>query len=173
MDQEFVRIGYFVNNEYAEPFEPENYPNPVKINMLYRNILANEPRVTRYAIDWTGQAPLGAPLEPAQEGEIPIENPDDEEVDMAEEMEEDAGSEEDEEDDDDGDEDIDLEADGSMDGDEVDDGEEAGDDDDDEDIENGEPIQYIDEDSMDVRQMQVEDIGTNSHSYPAQFREFL
>ena len=50
----FVQIGYYVNNEYSEPFEPENYPSPVDINKLFRNILADQPRVTRYAIDWTG-----------------------------------------------------------------------------------------------------------------------
>lgn len=54
MENKFVQIGYYVNNEYAEPFEPENYPNPVIIGKLNRNILANEPRVTRFAIDWTG-----------------------------------------------------------------------------------------------------------------------
>jgi histone chaperone ASF1 len=54
LNQKFVQIGYFVNNEYAEPFEPENYPNPVEIQKLYRNMLANEPRVTRFPIDWTG-----------------------------------------------------------------------------------------------------------------------
>mmetsp|Transcript_23888 Transcript_23888/g.34198 ORF Transcript_23888/g.34198 Transcript_23888/m.34198 type:complete len:257 (-) Transcript_23888:75-845(-) len=54
MDHKFVQIGYYVNNEYAEPFEPENYPNPVILSKLSRNILAGEPRVTRFAIDWTG-----------------------------------------------------------------------------------------------------------------------
>ena len=58
MEQKFIQIGYYVNNDYAVPFEPENYPNPVDISHLSRNILADEPRVTRYAIDWTGQAPV-------------------------------------------------------------------------------------------------------------------
>ena len=58
LEQKFIQIGYYVNNDYAVPFEPENYPNPVDISLLSRNILADEPRVTRYAIDWTGQAPV-------------------------------------------------------------------------------------------------------------------
>lgn len=58
LNQKFVQIGYFVNNEYAEPFEPENYPNPVDISKLYRSILADEPRVTRFPIDWTGNNPM-------------------------------------------------------------------------------------------------------------------
>lgn len=55
MDNKFVQIGYYVNNEYTEPFEPENFPNPVDISKLYRNILADQPRVTRFAIDWSGE----------------------------------------------------------------------------------------------------------------------
>lgn len=56
MDNKFVQIGYYVNNEYSEPFEPENFPNPVDISKLYRNILADQPRVTRFPIDWSGDA---------------------------------------------------------------------------------------------------------------------
>ncbi len=55
LDQPFVQIGYYVNNEYEEAFEPENYPNPVDIYKLRRNILADQPRVTRYGIDWSGK----------------------------------------------------------------------------------------------------------------------
>lgn len=58
LDQIFVQIGYYVNNEYSVPFEPENLPNPVDISLLSRNILADQPRVTPFAIDWTGQAPV-------------------------------------------------------------------------------------------------------------------
>ena len=54
MDKEFVRIGYYVNNEYSEPYEEGTLPNPIEISKLYRNILADQPRVTRFAIDWTG-----------------------------------------------------------------------------------------------------------------------
>lgn len=54
MDNKFVQIGYYVNNEYSEPYDNENLPNPVDIHKLYRNILADQPRVTRFAIDWSG-----------------------------------------------------------------------------------------------------------------------
>lgn len=174
LDQEFVRIGYFVNNDYSEPFEPENYPNPVDINLLFRSILANEPRVTRYAIDWTGQAPVGAPLEAVQDGEVPIANPDDEEEEMGDEEDDVETDEDEEEEEEDGDADIDLEADASMDGDIEEDGDDDGEgqdgDDEEEDVEGGGGhIQYIDEDSMDVQQMQVDIIGNNSHSFPTPF----
>jgi hypothetical protein len=54
MDNKFVQIGYYVDNEYSEPYDNENLPNPVDIHKLYRNILADQPRVTRFAIDWSG-----------------------------------------------------------------------------------------------------------------------
>ncbi|KAF1334255.1 Histone chaperone asf1-like protein, partial [Globisporangium splendens] len=55
--REFVRVGYYVNNDYADPFLLENPPNRVDITKLQRNILADKPRVTRFPIDWT---PAGA-----------------------------------------------------------------------------------------------------------------
>lgn len=54
MDNKFVQIGYYVNNEYSEPYDNENLPNPVDIHKLYRNILADQPRVTRFAIVLSG-----------------------------------------------------------------------------------------------------------------------
>ena len=54
MNQEFLRIGYYVRNEYSEPFEEDNYPNPVDVTKLTRNILVDEPRVTRIPIQWDG-----------------------------------------------------------------------------------------------------------------------
>lgn len=78
MDNKFVQIGYYVNNEYSEPFEPENFPNPVDINKLYRNILHDQPRVTRYAIDWSGETSgqNSLPVVPSS-GDIAVEDDDD------------------------------------------------------------------------------------------------
>ncbi|CAH0482550.1 unnamed protein product [Peronospora belbahrii] len=55
--REFVRVGYYVNNDYADPFLLENPPARVDISKLQRNILADKPRVTRFPIDWS---PAGA-----------------------------------------------------------------------------------------------------------------
>eukprot|EP01039_Chlorochromonas_danica_P003078 gene3078-3361_t len=55
LDQPFVHIGYYVDNEYEEEFEPENYPNPVDIKKLTRNISAFLPCVTHYMISWMGK----------------------------------------------------------------------------------------------------------------------
>ncbi|KAF1802521.1 histone chaperone [Mucor lusitanicus] len=51
-DKEFVRVGYYVNNEYTDEQLRENPPEQVLIDQLQRNILADKPKVTRYMIDW-------------------------------------------------------------------------------------------------------------------------
>lgn len=50
--REFVRVGYYVNNEYADPELIENPPAKPVIEKIKRNILAEKPRVTRFAIKW-------------------------------------------------------------------------------------------------------------------------
>ncbi|CAG8504345.1 16084_t:CDS:2, partial [Acaulospora colombiana] len=45
-EQEFVRVGYYVNNEYMDEELRENPPSSVVLEKLYRNILADKPRVT-------------------------------------------------------------------------------------------------------------------------------
>jgi len=116
MDHEFVRIGYYVNNEYVGEMEEEGViPNPIDIKKLRRNILAAEPRVTRFAIDWTGQS--GLPVEGDEGEEVMVED-EDEGMDLNEmEEEEDVGSEDEDEDIDD---DIDLDAEEDGEGDEED-----------------------------------------------------
>lgn len=54
-NQKFVQIGYYVNNDYAEPVNLECPPNPVEPSKLFRNIMAEEPRLTNFNIDWSGQ----------------------------------------------------------------------------------------------------------------------
>lgn len=50
--QEFIRVGYFINNEYSDPELRENLPSPPQFDKVTRNILASEPRVTRFKINW-------------------------------------------------------------------------------------------------------------------------
>lgn len=60
---EFIRVGYYVNNEYTDPVflaneDPEKqlpvYPN-VDMKLVQRHILADKPRVTKFAIPWGKQ----------------------------------------------------------------------------------------------------------------------
>ncbi|XP_061736552.1 histone chaperone asf1b-B [Nerophis ophidion] len=54
--QNFIRIGYYVNNEYTDPELRENPPLKPDYSKLLRNILASTPRVTRFHINWEGLA---------------------------------------------------------------------------------------------------------------------
>uniref|UniRef100_A0A4X2MCS4 Anti-silencing function 1B histone chaperone n=2 Tax=Vombatus ursinus TaxID=29139 RepID=A0A4X2MCS4_VOMUR len=54
--QEFIRVGYYVNNEYTNPDLRENPPLKPDFSQLQRNILASNPRVTRFHINWDSTA---------------------------------------------------------------------------------------------------------------------
>ncbi|XP_027197892.2 histone chaperone asf1 [Dermatophagoides pteronyssinus] len=51
-NKEFVRVGYYVNNEYMNPELRENPPSVPQFDKLQRNILATDPRITKFKIDW-------------------------------------------------------------------------------------------------------------------------
>ena len=52
-EKEFVRVGYYVNNEYTEEFDEEvGPPKPLDMNKVRRSVLAEKPRVTRFPIQW-------------------------------------------------------------------------------------------------------------------------
>jgi len=53
--REFVRVGYYVNNEYdSDELNAEPPAKPV-LDRVRRNILAEKPRVTRFAIKWDSE----------------------------------------------------------------------------------------------------------------------
>lgn len=52
-EREFVRVGYYVNNEYTEEYDEEKGPPmPLDMSKVERTILADKPRVTRFNINW-------------------------------------------------------------------------------------------------------------------------
>ncbi|KAL7521492.1 hypothetical protein ACHAWX_006162 [Stephanocyclus meneghinianus] len=52
-EKEFVRVGYYVNNEYEEPYDEDvGPPRPLDMTKIRRNVLAEKPRVTRFPIHW-------------------------------------------------------------------------------------------------------------------------
>ncbi|PKS13023.1 hypothetical protein jhhlp_000364 [Lomentospora prolificans] len=64
--REFVRVGYYVNNEYdSEELNAEPPAKPI-IERVKRNILAEKPRVTRFAIKWDSEASAPAEFPPEQ-----------------------------------------------------------------------------------------------------------
>ena len=68
-DQEFARVGYYVNNEYI-PFQGYNpmehgeidAQSPIDLNKVTRTIVADKPRVTRFPIQWDGEPLVGQDL---------------------------------------------------------------------------------------------------------------
>jgi len=54
-DQEFVRVGYYVNNEYEDPELRDNPPIEPMFDKLVRTIATDQPRVTKFKINWDSE----------------------------------------------------------------------------------------------------------------------
>ena len=110
-DREFVRVGYYVYNEYDLEELRENPPAKVQVEHVVRNILAEKPRVTRFNIVWDNEGGEEYPPEQPEVEEEEEEDEDEEEdvddgeqeneveEEEAEEAEEDIEEEEGDEDD--------------------------------------------------------------------------
>ncbi|TGZ74605.1 hypothetical protein CRM22_000847 [Opisthorchis felineus] len=64
-NQEFIRVGYYVNNEYKKEELRLEPPSEPILDELERHIIASDPRVTRFPIDW-GDGLLDGCPEPVQ-----------------------------------------------------------------------------------------------------------
>ena len=51
-DQEFIRVGYYVNNAYDSEELRENPPEVLDLSKVRRELLVDKPRVTRFNIKW-------------------------------------------------------------------------------------------------------------------------
>ncbi len=60
-EQEFFRVGYYINNFYEEQELNENPPDSPILDKLTRHILLEKPRVTRFQIDWDIIKTISAP----------------------------------------------------------------------------------------------------------------
>jgi histone chaperone ASF1 len=68
--KEFVRVGYYVNNEYTDPeLAGENAPAMPQIDKLQRNIMADYPRVTKFPHDFDNDPQPMPEAEPEPEPE--------------------------------------------------------------------------------------------------------
>ncbi|XP_021741802.1 probable histone chaperone ASF1A [Chenopodium quinoa] len=52
MGQEFIRVGYYVNNDYDNEQLREEPPQKVLLDRVQRNILTDKPRVTKFPINF-------------------------------------------------------------------------------------------------------------------------
>ncbi|EME39963.1 hypothetical protein DOTSEDRAFT_74734 [Dothistroma septosporum NZE10] len=91
-EREFVRVGYYVNNEYADPAMNEEPPAKPDLDKIRRNILADKPRVTRFQIKWDSEE--SAPSEFPPEQPDVDQQEDDEEAYAKDELEEEEAQEE-------------------------------------------------------------------------------
>lgn len=111
-EREFVRVGYYVNNEYDSEELRENPPAKVQVEHVVRNILAEKPRVTRFNIVWDNEEAKDEYPPEQQEEEEEEEEEDDEEEETPndnEEVEEEEEAEEEDLEEDLEDEEVDLE----------------------------------------------------------------
>mmetsp|Transcript_29406 Transcript_29406/g.87207 ORF Transcript_29406/g.87207 Transcript_29406/m.87207 type:complete len:266 (-) Transcript_29406:98-895(-) len=83
-EQEFTRVGYYVNNEYGEECDEEEEveagppPGPLDLKKVSRTILADKPRVTRFPIAWNKQDVVAAAGEGQQQQRQQTQPPGDE-----------------------------------------------------------------------------------------------
>ena len=54
-EREFVRVGYYVNNELLGHDPEQPLPTPLDLTQVQRQILADKPRVTKFPIAWDGK----------------------------------------------------------------------------------------------------------------------
>ena len=71
-NEEFFRVGYYVNNYYEDPELAENPPEKADILKLTRHILVEKPRVTKFQIQWEDAQMLAAQMS-TQSGIMPTE----------------------------------------------------------------------------------------------------
>lgn len=74
-DEEFIRVGYYVNNEYpaevvqSEFENGERMPSTPQWERIVRSVLADQPRVTRFPCAFDGPAVVSHQQRREQEGE--------------------------------------------------------------------------------------------------------
>ncbi|OWM64408.1 hypothetical protein CDL15_Pgr020375 [Punica granatum] len=72
LGQEFVRVGYYVNNDYEDEQLREEPPSKVLIDKVQRNILSDKPRVTKFPINFHPESSGSGEPSPSQDQ--PVEN---------------------------------------------------------------------------------------------------
>lgn len=69
-DKEFVRIGYYVDNAYVDEELLQSPPEQPQLDKIFRSILADKPRVTRFPINWDDPNKEEVPPEQTGEGDM-------------------------------------------------------------------------------------------------------
>ncbi|KAI7829177.1 ASF1 like histone chaperone-domain-containing protein [Kickxella alabastrina] len=69
-EKEFVRIGYYVDNLYIDEELQANTPEVPVLDKIFRRILADKPRVTRFPINWDDPHRVEVPPVQRLDGEM-------------------------------------------------------------------------------------------------------
>jgi histone chaperone ASF1 len=84
-EREFVRVGYYVNNEYYDPtapppvpgpdgeLPPVQLPSPIPLQHIHRQLLADKPRVTKFPISWGDEDTTAAETQQRQMQQAAVE----------------------------------------------------------------------------------------------------
>ena len=65
-------MGYYVSNAYEDPELQETHPDPPDLDQLKRNILASNPRVTKFKIKWDDdKSPMDSENVPPSSSNVP------------------------------------------------------------------------------------------------------
>ena len=70
--KEFIRIGYYVHVDYNDETLRETPPETPQIALLYRTVLTDHPRVTRFPNDFDNEALPEAAV--ALEAALPVDD---------------------------------------------------------------------------------------------------
>jgi histone chaperone ASF1 len=93
--REFIRVGYYLNNEYESEEMRLSPPETPSMEHVVRNILADKPRVTKIPIQWDDQIdPEAVPPPEWQQAEAENSHQEEEEEEQEEEEEDDDEMEE-------------------------------------------------------------------------------
>ena len=53
--QEFIQIGYYINNEYDDEELQETPPEKPILEKIIRDVLYTDPRITKFNINWNDE----------------------------------------------------------------------------------------------------------------------
>lgn len=69
--KEFIRIGYYVNVDYIDEQLLENPPDTPLLTSLFRSVMTDHPRVTRFPVDFDNDTTVVPGAAAADEGDPP------------------------------------------------------------------------------------------------------
>ncbi|KAI8534508.1 hypothetical protein RHMOL_Rhmol10G0095300 [Rhododendron molle] len=73
LGQEFIRVGYYVNNDYEDAQLREEPPAKVLIDKVQRDILSDKPRVTKFPINFHSENSESGVQDPSQDCQAQVD----------------------------------------------------------------------------------------------------